>query len=350
MKKLSFALGVLVLSLMLVGGIVYGTNWFGAASAASTPQGQGQGSEPLNFHEEPAPGGALLGIVAVNNNADLAKHLGATATDGVVIMQVKDKGAKETGLRRGDIITAVGGQPTANLDALHALLAQKAPGDVVAVTYLRQGGTQTAQVTLGQRHEPQRPPQFAPQIMRFLTGLPLERLVSSASSFEGEDGKLVTVRVYGGTVTAVLPATATTPGGLTVQPRDGSPAEAIALGAGIHLLKQLHPTELSGVQVSDRVVVLRMSVDGQPQQTVVLVGALTFGPEGNRLPPQMMPNHRADREGENRRGHQSDRHGDDGPGDRLRMKPQQAPNMTQGPQGFFNQTPPQAPTGVGTSF
>ncbi|MSQ40657.1 MAG: PDZ domain-containing protein [Dehalococcoidia bacterium] len=304
MKKTSAALAALVVSLVVIGDVVFGANWVSSVSANTIPRGQSPASGPLNFHAEPQPGGTRLSIVAVNNTPEIAQHLGASVTDGVVIMQVKDKGTKEAGLLRGDIITSIGSQAVANLDALQTLLAQKAPAAVVAVTYIRQGATQTAQVTLAARHEPQRPPKIAPQIMRFLKDLPLERLMSSTSSFEGKDGKLVTVKLYGGTVTAVLPATTTSLGGLTVQPRDGSPAETIALGEGVHLLKQLRPTELAGVQVNDRVVVLRVSVDGQPQQTLALVRALTLGYEGMPKSPQMMPNHRADREGENRRGHQ----------------------------------------------
>jgi putative serine protease PepD len=70
--------------------------------------------------------------------------------DGVGIVDVTSGGAADkAGLRAGDVITAVNGTSTPSLPALDGLLAKLKPGDSVEVTYVRDGATKRASVTLG---------------------------------------------------------------------------------------------------------------------------------------------------------------------------------------------------------
>jgi len=59
--------------------------------------------------------------------------------------------AANAGLENGDVITAVDGQTIATADDLTSAVAGKHPGDKVSITYVRNGSTRTASVTLGTR-------------------------------------------------------------------------------------------------------------------------------------------------------------------------------------------------------
>ncbi|RYJ01481.1 MAG: PDZ domain-containing protein, partial [Actinomycetales bacterium] len=68
---------------------------------------------------------------------------------GAEIREVQDGGAgDDAGLKAGDIITALNGIPVASSSALVASVRGHQPGDVVEITYLRDGKTETAKVTL----------------------------------------------------------------------------------------------------------------------------------------------------------------------------------------------------------
>ena len=71
---------------------------------------------------------------------------------GAEVAQVKTGSpAAAAGLKAGDVITAFEGQAIQSPDDLTAAVAGKAPGDKVAVTYVRNGNTKTTQVTIGTR-------------------------------------------------------------------------------------------------------------------------------------------------------------------------------------------------------
>jgi len=71
---------------------------------------------------------------------------------GAEVAQVKSGSpAAAAGLKAGDVITSFEGQAIQSPDDLTAAVAGKAPGDKVAVTYVRNGNTKTTQVTIGTR-------------------------------------------------------------------------------------------------------------------------------------------------------------------------------------------------------
>ena len=59
--------------------------------------------------------------------------------------------AEAAGIRAGDLITEVAGEPATSAEQLLIATLRHRPGDVVQLTYLRQGTKQQAQVTLGSR-------------------------------------------------------------------------------------------------------------------------------------------------------------------------------------------------------
>jgi putative serine protease PepD len=58
--------------------------------------------------------------------------------------------AGTAGLRAGDVITAIQGQPVSRTDELIVDIRKNQPRDVVRLTYLRGGQQGTAAVTLGE--------------------------------------------------------------------------------------------------------------------------------------------------------------------------------------------------------
>ena len=59
--------------------------------------------------------------------------------------------AARAGLREGDIITAMSGDAIAENNPFINILLRLVPGEDVQVTFIRNGQTQTATVTLGER-------------------------------------------------------------------------------------------------------------------------------------------------------------------------------------------------------
>lgn len=123
---------------------------------------------------DPQIGGAAIGIgfaIPSNTVTDIARQLiasghvtqshraylgivGATLTgvEGVLVHDVVPNGpAAKAGIVPGDIITAVGGQPTPSSEELASVLAGMQPGQSVPVSIVKPDGTSTTvNVTLGQ--------------------------------------------------------------------------------------------------------------------------------------------------------------------------------------------------------
>lgn len=74
------------------------------------------------------------------------------ADSGVRITEViEDAPAQKSGLKGGDIITAVNGNAVSDMESLLDQLASFAPGDKVEVTYLRDGISESKSISLGKR-------------------------------------------------------------------------------------------------------------------------------------------------------------------------------------------------------
>jgi membrane-associated protease RseP (regulator of RpoE activity) len=89
-----------------------------------------------------APGGALLGVVAVPRPGD----------DGLRLSSVMPgTGAERAGLREGDVIVRFAGTAVDGLEELRRLIRGRQPGDKVPVLYLRNGEVHSTAATLGPR-------------------------------------------------------------------------------------------------------------------------------------------------------------------------------------------------------
>jgi hypothetical protein len=103
----------------------------GGASPAGSGSGRGDDS-----------GGAFLGV-----SVD-----GRSESDGIRLGSVvAGSGAERAGLRGGDVIVRMGDHGLSRFEDLRQALADRRPGDAVALVYLRDGEAHRASVTLGPR-------------------------------------------------------------------------------------------------------------------------------------------------------------------------------------------------------
>lgn len=91
---------------------------------------------------------AYFGISAIPISPEIAASSGAS--EGLFVVAADPAGpAFRAGLREGDIITTIDGQPATSTDQLVMLTLTKHPGDTVQLGYQRDGRQATATVTLG---------------------------------------------------------------------------------------------------------------------------------------------------------------------------------------------------------
>ncbi|HEX8711995.1 MAG TPA: DegQ family serine endoprotease [Terracidiphilus sp.] len=91
-----------------------------------------------------------LGIYIGNLTPELAKQFGYSGTGGVLVNDVSpNTPGSRAGLRRGDIITAVNGEPMSTNSQLQLKISQSSPGTTVHLSVWRDGKTVEVPVTLG---------------------------------------------------------------------------------------------------------------------------------------------------------------------------------------------------------
>ena len=92
-----------------------------------------------------------LGVSIQTLSPELAKSFGSRTTQGALIGDVvPDSPAARAGLRRGDIVLAVDGEPVLDSRRLTLKVSQAAPGTAIDLKLLRDGQEQNLRVTLGE--------------------------------------------------------------------------------------------------------------------------------------------------------------------------------------------------------
>jgi PDZ domain-containing secreted protein len=83
------------------------------------------------------------------NCAALGVYVSSNSPTGVYVNSIIGKsGAEEAGLQSGDVISSIDEYPTTQYGLLHAALSNYEPGDVVTVTYVRDGKEDRVEVQL----------------------------------------------------------------------------------------------------------------------------------------------------------------------------------------------------------
>jgi serine protease Do len=97
-----------------------------------------------------------LGVAVQEVTPAVARGLGLTAGRGILVADVIPDGpAARAGLKRGDVITAVGDKPVSDAGQFRNLVASTAPGTRVRLTILRDGREQKVEVAVADL--PERP-------------------------------------------------------------------------------------------------------------------------------------------------------------------------------------------------
>jgi serine protease Do len=97
---------------------------------------------------------AYLGVVTTDLSPEDAQRFGLSVDSGAIVSQVEPgHAAAEAGVRRGDIIVALGDTPIASTGDLIGALRDYQPGDTARLTVIRDGNRQTLDVRLDERPE-----------------------------------------------------------------------------------------------------------------------------------------------------------------------------------------------------
>lgn len=288
-------IGIIALTALLASAtaaLAYGTRGDGAptegrpaalAVAPSDPapaspehlKGNAQGDEGAHRTQ------SYIGVFIAALGEDRAQELGIDG--GVVVRRVLMGGPADGILQPDDIITAVNGQPVAQVRQVVQAVHASEPDDVLTLTVLRGDQSLDLQVTVGEapRIKPRRfhrpgpeprlrrprghdvPSDALPMARRFL-----ERLVRSEVVLQTEDG-LRTIAAATGNIVATDPAGGT----LTLDLSDGSGAAQYQVGEDALVIAGGHRASLGDLEVGDRAVVV--SVDGQVK--MVIQGPVPWG-------------------------------------------------------------------------
>jgi Do/DeqQ family serine protease len=94
---------------------------------------------------------AQLGVTVQTVSADMAQSLGLRQPSGVIVSGVtKDSPADRAGLKQGDVITALNGQPIRDMNTLRNRVAASGPGSNADVTIIRDGSEKHMTVKLAE--------------------------------------------------------------------------------------------------------------------------------------------------------------------------------------------------------
>ena len=93
---------------------------------------------------------ARLGVTLQDLSAPLASSFGLDAPDGALVSSVMPgSAAAKAGLKSGDVITAIDGQPVVSADSLVGYVRAKTVGEKIKLTIVRDGQQKSVTVTLG---------------------------------------------------------------------------------------------------------------------------------------------------------------------------------------------------------
>jgi serine protease Do len=93
----------------------------------------------------------MLGVTVQPMTSDLARSLGIDQAAGALVSGVQPGGpAEKAGVKRGDVITSVNGEPVKDGNVLRNHVAELQPGSRVELNVLRNGKPQTLTLSLGE--------------------------------------------------------------------------------------------------------------------------------------------------------------------------------------------------------
>jgi Do/DeqQ family serine protease len=146
-----------------------------------------------------------LGVTVQEITPELAQSLGLSSVRGALVNDVgKGSPADRAGIRRGDVIVEIDGQPVVNTASMRFLVSEAMPGSTVRVKVLRDGKEQSLPVVVGDLSAVKEPEhKLLVQDNKFLGGATVAELTPAIRESMQVDGK-----VQGVVVVAVTPNSA----------------------------------------------------------------------------------------------------------------------------------------------
>jgi serine protease Do len=125
-----------------------------------------------------------LGVIIEPLDSDLAASFGLKSNAGALVNQVADDGgAKQAGIKRGDVITELNGKPVESPDELRLKVSREKPGDKIKLKVMREGKAKEFEITLAELSDKSQTAELTPgkeeesaQSGEFLAGLRIEEL------------------------------------------------------------------------------------------------------------------------------------------------------------------------------
>lgn len=94
-----------------------------------------------------------LGIIPIELDSKRAKEVGTNVGRGIYVNEVVDNGAaKIAGLKKGDVIVKMEGQPVDSDAQMREIIGRRRPGDVITITVNRDGSERDFKVELRNRN------------------------------------------------------------------------------------------------------------------------------------------------------------------------------------------------------
>jgi serine protease Do len=197
----------------------------------------------------------FLGILIQSLTPDLAESFGLDQAQGILIAQVNaDSPAAKGGLRQGDVILELDGEPVSDVGAFRNRVSLTSPGTAIRLTILRDGKRQELSVAVGTLSEDQVAAAGGTQSAESL-GLSVQTLTPQlAEQFEGTPGEgVVVTEVQPGSVAALA---GITPGTLILQVNREPVGDAAAFARAVEQAKEKRVLLLVRKDGAQRFVVL----------------------------------------------------------------------------------------------
>lgn len=135
-----------------------------------------------------------IGVQVQPVTAEIADSLGMEKAEGALVDQPQpDSPAAKAGIKAGDVITAVSGQPIKDARALAQRIAMDAPGTKVQLSILRDGQTRAVELTLGTMPKQQQEANAQPQQQHPTTDPNLGLSLAPAREVQGSGNEGVVV-------------------------------------------------------------------------------------------------------------------------------------------------------------
>ncbi len=155
-----------------------------------------------------------LGVGLNDVTPDNAKFFNLTGNTGALIASVTpDSPASRAGLKQGDVVTGVNGQPVETGSDLQVIVSEDAPGSKIQLDVMRNGHPETVDLTVGEYHKNQ-------------------EVATAASSESGHARLGIAISDLSPDVRQQLNLPAQVQGVAVAQVQPGSPAEDAGLTSG----------------------------------------------------------------------------------------------------------------------